>query len=182
LTGTPSDLDYPRRGDRQGVILNRPLDVFQLNPTRENEQGWRVPVPRREISRMSHEKPFVHNLVLCDMVWRDRATGKFFMLGAFNQVFSEKFPAQHPSMAIYLALSHWVSEQDLVIQLAKDSVNILAKLPPIRIPRQEPRKTVQIALNLPPLSLPDAGEYSLQVVAGGQLIHEFPFDVVLRKG
>ena len=134
---------------------------------------------------MAANGPFVHALIMCDFIYRDTATGKCYLLGTFQNVkvkANVMFPVTHSPLGIYLVLSHWVREQELAIQIARDPegagfTEVLAKLPPINVPAHQPDQRVQFGLNLPPISLPAIGRYSIQALVREELLHQFEFEV-----
>jgi hypothetical protein len=130
---------------------------------------------------MPNEKPLIHALVLCDHVHRDKSTGKHTLIGTFNGIsVKNDFPIKYGPVAIYMALSHWVHEQELGIQIVHNSINIVGKLPKIKIPKQGPNDRCEFGLNLPPLPLPEPGRYEIQILVDAEILHVFSFDV--KKG
>ena len=49
--------------------------------------------------------PYPLAIVVCDAVWRDPGTNKFFILGSFSIIHSRAFPAIHPQSAVYISLT-----------------------------------------------------------------------------
>lgn len=49
--------------------------------------------------------PYALALVVCDAIWRDPSTGKRTILGCFSAILADEFPATHPGMAVYAAIT-----------------------------------------------------------------------------
>jgi len=128
---------------------------------------------------MPREKPLLHAVVMCDYVHLDPGTGKWSLLGTFTNVnVRTGFPAQHGPVGIFISVSHWTSDLDLILQIVRESTQLIGRLPPIRVPKQEPGRTLVFGLNLPPIPLPAPGRYAIQVLAGDEIFHEFAFAVI----
>jgi len=112
-------------------------------------------------------------MVICDQVYRDPATGKTTLLGIFSTVHARKFPATHPTMGLYVALTDGRGEVPLRIQLidAAESRDALFKTElSARFP--DPRSIIEVVMGLPPLVFPEPGEYRFQVFAKDELVIE----------
>ena len=129
---------------------------------------------------MPKEKPMIHSVVLCDFVHRD-GLGKCYLMGTFNKVHAKEFPAEHSPIAIYISLSHWVYDQTLEVRLVQDSVNVIASLPPLLIPKHDALQGVELGLNLPPVVIPSEGRYEFHVLVEREILHILPFSAVLRQ-
>lgn len=51
------------------------------------------------------QPPLPLALVIADTIWRDFGTSKRAILGCFSAIGSDRFPAIHPQIAIYVALT-----------------------------------------------------------------------------
>lgn len=50
-------------------------------------------------------RPHLNAIIICDQVYRESATGKFFILGIFDQIGARQFPCIHPVMCLYVNFS-----------------------------------------------------------------------------
>jgi len=49
--------------------------------------------------------PVVQAFLIADSVIQDRATGKWTVVGVFDQIFAASFPCVHPTVAIYVKVA-----------------------------------------------------------------------------
>jgi len=126
---------------------------------------------------MQRERPLLHSIVMCDHVYRDAGSGKFYLLGTFTNMMVREFPGISPQIGFYISASHWITEQHLNIHVVKESIDVIVKMPGILVPKQEHNVKIEFGGNLPPFPIKEAGRYGIQVLAGLELIHEFPFQV-----
>ena len=120
-------------------------------------------------------------LVVCDAVWTDPATGKRTILGTFTSVAvaGGRFPAAHPGVAVYAALTGLrpgpalIQVQSVDADAARDPVfrvDTVADVP-------GPLTVVEWAAAAPQVVFPAAGQYRVQLLADGALIAERRLDV-----
>lgn len=124
---------------------------------------------------MPTEKPVpdVLSLVVCDQIITDRLTGKQSLIGMFAKVHALRFPASHPQLSVYVALTEGYGQIDLVIRI----VDTNDERPPIvegkgKVHFKNPRAIANLALQFHGLTFPKPGEYRVQLYANGQLLRE----------
>ena len=117
--------------------------------------------------------PIALAIGVCDLLYRDRGTGKRFILGCFSVVYAREFPAVHPALCIYLDLTNGRGQVPLQVQIVDADENG----PPIWrtesvIEFSDPRMVAELDLISGPIEFPGPGEYRVQVHAGGHFITE----------
>ena len=124
---------------------------------------------------MSHTAivPYCLSMVVCDSIWRDSATSKFFLLGTFSDLNARDFPCIHHEMAVFIELTDGRGEMPFKITLidADEEREPLMVLEG-KVDFEHPREVLQYGLNLPPTEFPEAGEYRLKLEVNGEFIIE----------
>ena len=110
-------------------------------------------------------------MVVCDAVWRDPATGKYFLLGCFSAIGAHSFPIVHPSLAVYIALTDGYGAMPLSLRLVDSSTRLLHESQ-MAAEFTDPRAILEIGVQFQHLTFTSAGEYRLQLHAGGSFVME----------
>ena len=72
--------------------------------------------------------PFLVAIVLCDDVIQDAHTKKNSLIGIFDRIFSEKFPAAHPKFKIYMKMANAEKDYDFIVEYVQVKTDkVLAK-------------------------------------------------------
>lgn len=130
---------------------------------------------------MAADKPVpdVLALVVCDQIITDRLTGKQSLIGMFSKVHAPGFPATHPQLSVYVALTEGYGETELTIRIVDSNES----RPPIvegkgRVNFKTPRAIANLALQFHGLTFARPGEYRVQIYANGQLLREARLELV----
>ena len=115
--------------------------------------------------------PVVMALVVCDAVWRDPATGKYFILGCFSAIGAHVFPTVHPALAVYIALTEGYGKVSLAVRLVEAEGRLLHESA-LEVEFSDPRAIAEISLQFHNLSFAIPGEHRLQLHAGDSLVME----------
>ena len=126
--------------------------------------------------------PDVLSMVVCDQIITDRATGKQSLIGMFSRIHAQGFPASHPQLCIFVALTDGYGETELEIRI----VDANDERPPLvagkgRVRFKTPRAIANLALQFHGLTFPEPGEYRVQLWAGGELLREARLEMVQLK-
>lgn len=117
--------------------------------------------------------PYAQCLVVCDQVIREAGTGKHSLIGIFSHIGASRFPATHPRLAVYLALSD--GQGDVPVRLAivdaRDSSKRLVQAETV-VPLNDPRTVAEAAIDFPNLVFPGPGDYRVQLYADDNLLME----------
>ncbi len=124
--------------------------------------------------------PDVLALIVCDQIITDRITGKQSLIGMFSNVHTRAFPATHPQLCVFVALTEGHGETDLVIRIVDSN----DARPPIvegkgKVIFKDPRAIANLALQFHGMVFPAPGEYRVQLYAGGTLLREARLQLTL---
>jgi hypothetical protein len=62
-------------------------------------------------------KPDVLAMLVCDQIITDRLTGKQSLIGMFSRIHAMGFPATHPQLCVFVALTDGHGKTDLSIRV-----------------------------------------------------------------
>ncbi|MGQ0602551.1 MAG: DUF6941 family protein [Anaerolineales bacterium] len=121
---------------------------------------------------------------LCDAATADG--GKLNILGAFDTIFVEKFPAIHPQCAVALRVRFRPSERgdhqvsmELVDEDGRPVIPALQLTLTVDIAPPERFTTIAVAFNMQRLVFPNEGEYAVNLVIDRE--EKASFQLMLRK-
>ncbi len=122
---------------------------------------------------MDRPPPDVLAMLVCDQIITDRLTGKQSLIGMFSKVHARGFPASHPQLCVFVALTEGYGRTELTIRIV-DSNDVR---PPIvegkgRVEFHNPRAIANLALQFHGLVFPEPGEYRVQLYCRGELLRE----------
>jgi hypothetical protein len=117
--------------------------------------------------------PDVLAMLVCDQIITDRMTGKQSLIGMFSKVHAPGFPAAHPNLCVFVALTDGHGKTDLTIRI----VDANDERPPIvqgkgAVEFKNPRAIANLALQFHGLTFPQPGEYRVQLYCHDQLLRE----------
>jgi hypothetical protein len=117
--------------------------------------------------------PDVLAMLVCDQIITDRLTGKQSLIGMFTTIHAPRFPATHPQLCVFVALTEGYGETELTIRL----VDANDARPPIvegrgTVDFKNPRAIANLALQFHGLTFPEPGEYRVQLWSKGELLRE----------
>jgi hypothetical protein len=117
--------------------------------------------------------PDVLAMLVCDQIITDRLTGKQSLIGMFSKVHAVAFPATHPQLCVFVALTDGHGKTELTIRI----VDANDARPPIvegkgAVDFQNPRAIANLTLQFHGLTFPAPGEYRVQLWSHGQLLRE----------
>ncbi len=114
----------------------------------------------------SQIRPILTGPVLCDIAVREPASGKWNLLGIFNQVAAARFPSQRP-LSVYLKLSDAMGSYRLELRLVQVATGDQLALASSDIVVKDRLASQDIAVNFPKIPIPTEGKYEFQVWANG---------------
>jgi hypothetical protein len=124
------------------------------------------------------ETPRVLACILCDQIIDDRTTRKKTLVGTFNQISARTFPACHPSLVVFLALTGGQGEYDIQLRLRLsdgEHSTILELSGPIQF--DNPLHINEMSFTLNGVVFPEPGRYTFEVSADNGFLAERPFTV-----
>lgn len=124
--------------------------------------------------------PDVLALLVCDQIITDRLTGKQSLIGMFSQVRAMRFPASHPQLCVFVALTEGYGKTELTLRI----VDANDERPPIvegkgHVDFKNPRTIANLALQFHGLTFPSPGEYRVQLYSGNALLREARLDLIV---
>ncbi len=143
------------------VIAHRELELV------EGEKWEREP---------NDEPCALRSLVLCDFAFQHHGRPSWSLIGIFDSVHVPSFPARHAPFVVFWSLANFRGEA-MVVATVRDNEGAVVYALRAAIPRL-PSATVEIAFPFPPLELPRAGSYSVELHVGEQLLGMRSFNVV----
>lgn len=129
--------------------------------------------------------PIGQAMIICDAVWRDPATGKTFILGAFANIATINLPAVLKSVCVYVAITDCHGETPLNLNLVYVNPETMEDE---EVGRWEQTLTIPDPLIvaegqfvLQGLEFPHGGEYRFQLESGGEPILERRITVEVKE-
>lgn len=134
--------------------------------------------------RLGPPGPVVLAMVICDAIHQDPATKKCTLLGTFSTITARSFPVVHPGLAIHVALTEGRGHTRIRLSLVSsdDEQQMLFTQEGV-IQFADPRVVAEINFGIRNLTLPQPGEYRVQIHANDELLAERRLQVLgLRPG
>lgn len=100
--------------------------------------------------------------ILCDLAARDPASGKWNLIGIFNQVNASRFPTQRP-LSVYLKLSDAEGRYKLEIRYIQVSSGKQLAVASADVNIRDRLATQDLGVAFPKVPIPDGGKYEFQV-------------------
>jgi hypothetical protein len=124
--------------------------------------------------------PDVLAVLICDQIITDRLTGKQSLIGMFSRIHSLVFPALHPQLSVFVALTDGHGKTELTIRIVDSNES----RPPLvegkgGVHFQNPRAIANLALQFNGLRFPEPGQYRVQLWSGTALLKEARLELVL---
>lgn len=130
---------------------------------------------------MSEKGHHVQAFLLCDSVVRDQASSKAFVLGVFERIFANSFPAVHPNMAAYFRVGFrggaWLKT---VALMAAHPQGAVTKISEINLPQQH-GNFFEGGINIQGFQFPQPGDYTFYLFLDGKESASFTVSVVPLK-
>ena len=117
--------------------------------------------------------PYALAIGICDLIYRDRGTGKRFILGCFSALHAFEFPAVHPALGVYLDLTNGRGQVAIRVQIVDtDQDNDPLAVIEQSIEFTDPRMVAEMDFIFGGVTFPRPGEYRVQVFANDQFVIE----------
>ena len=132
------------------------------------------------------QTPKCKAIIICDDVIEDKHSGKKSIIGAFNTLWANKFPASHPQAVLFLSLTDGQGEVDVSIRIVKDLQPNMSGQDIFKadgkVKFENPLDTAEMILRLHNLPLPSPGNYSFIVEVNGEMIGDRRVKVCKAEG
>jgi hypothetical protein len=127
-------------------------------------------------------KPDVLALTVCDQIITDRMTGKVSLIGMFSKIHARRFPAAHPTMSVFVAMTDGHGKTELTIRIVDGNEARPALVEGKGLlDFKNPRAIAHLALQFNGLRFPEPGEYRVQLWSGAELLREARLELILVK-
>jgi hypothetical protein len=125
-------------------------------------------------------KPSPIALVVCDAIYQDGSAGKAALVGLFNLILAAKFPAVHPQMCVYVAVTD--VHRGTHFRLTVVDVESDEKVVEMQGPSPEkinPTNICEFRFILKSVVFPRPGRYDIQFWGNDHLLLQRPFEAKL---
>ena len=120
---------------------------------------------------MATEKPIGIALIICDRVIIDAKTNEKTLVGIFNQINAQRFPAVHPRLSIFVSVTGGRGNVKGEIRCFNESSpdkTVFGASGPISF--VDPNHVFEITFELRNVGLPEPGVYNVQFLCDGELV------------
>lgn len=144
------------------------------------KSGLRFGAAARPETRVTEEDkpttsvpPYPLAMVVCDMIWRDSATGKSYLMGLFSNIRLAEFPSVFPMVAVHVALTDGHGKQKIRLRLVdvnEEREALFDRDGEVEFP--DPMAVVELNIFVGSIRFEHAGEYRFQLYGGQALLME----------
>lgn len=117
-------------------------------------------------------------LVLCDNVYQD-SNGKQALVGLFQKIYADSFPALHPRMCAYVSITSVRPNTNCSLDIINAETD--EAIVELRGPAPEgmgPNQVWEVVFELPMIAFPEPGKYYVRFLGNDQVLMQRPFTVV----
>ena len=104
-------------------------------------------------------KPKIDTFLIADNVIQEKGSNKWSVIGIFSQVFSNKFPCFHSSMALYIKISDAEGEYDIRVEFTDADEKKLSVFEGIKLKVDSKLNSVDLGIRTQNLMIPKPGKY-----------------------
>ena len=127
---------------------------------------------------MAEMKPQARTIILADQVYRDAETGKCIIAGTFNRIEADRFPATHPSAALYLNLTDFVGKVEVKIRIVRDATGEALAEKAFPVESKDRLAACEVTVRLANLTFEKPGKYSIEVHCEDEYLGRLPLELV----
>lgn len=122
-------------------------------------------------------KPTPIALVVCDSIYSD-PSGKAALVGLFNNINVQTFPARHSRMAVFVSLTGLRDESTAQLKIVHSETHKPVLAAKGQFPNgTNPLMVVDLHFILNNVTFPEAGRYYIEFWSNDHLIVQRPFEV-----
>ncbi|MEW6250467.1 MAG: hypothetical protein AB1716_07455 [Planctomycetota bacterium] len=125
--------------------------------------------------------PTLVSLLLCDQVIDDKLSNKKSAIGIFNTILVAKVPTVIHQMAILASLTEIAGRVDVELRLVRDADDAVLFSGRGAVEAPDPLAVVDLLFAMQGLEIPEPGQYSFELLGGGELLGRRRFQVRLRQ-
>jgi hypothetical protein len=118
---------------------------------------------------MAGSAPVVNSIIVCDVVIRDRETGKSSLIGIFTRLRASRFPLVHPLLCLYVRLIDAQGDYDFQLALVRlESMEVIGQ-GTVHVAIPDRPQYHEPGFRLAGMAFPAPGRYELRLYADGKL-------------
>lgn len=121
--------------------------------------------------------PIVLSINVCDTIIRDEKTQKVSLIGLFNAIHAKTFPARHPLMHAYIALTNGHGKHKIKIQFIRDEDNEIIVSMDGEMEFPNPLAIIELNLEWRGMQFDKPGNHNVQVLSDEEIIGSRKFIV-----
>ncbi len=126
--------------------------------------------------------PTLVALLICDQVIDDRLTNKKSAIGLFNAILVNRFPAQIQQLFVMAAITEVQQQAEIELRLIRDADNSVLFHARQEVRAVSPLATVDLLFGLRGVSIPQPGQYGIELLCAAELLGRRRFQVFDRRG
>ncbi len=127
------------------------------------------------------DTPAVKAFLVADGVIQDRASGKWSVIGVFDQIFAAAFPCFHPIVALYVKLTDAFGRYTVKVEFRDAEDALVSNFEGIEFEVGDRTKAVEFGVTTQHLPLKKAGRYQFQLWLNGEFAAAATLDVLQIK-
>ena len=125
--------------------------------------------------------PVVKAFLVADGVIQDRGTGKWSVIGVFDQIYAAAFPCTHPIVAMYVKLTDALGRYTVRVEFRDAEDAVLSTFEGIEFEVMDRTKAVEFGVTTQHLPLKKPGRYEFQLYMNGEYAAAVTLDVLQIK-
>jgi hypothetical protein len=127
-------------------------------------------------------KPTVQAFHLADYVLRDESTKKVSLIGLFDALWADTFPANHTGAHLFLRLGELKGRQLLKFAFRDlGTQDTLLESPEVGLPPADPLGYADLIMALPPIPMPREGEFAFEAYVNDEWLSDLKIKVTQRS-
>lgn len=164
--------DPTRRRILQVLILNPIWSIIYVMAKKPPTRG-----KAGKGRRGPHSLPNARAVLICEKVVKDVFTGMVTIVNVLTRFGITRFPAETPSFFVFAQLAHGMGKYGMMVEVQDDQKGVVIGRSP-EMPLEFAYKTeVQdIIIQIPPVPLKHAGNYTVAVFVNGNEVGHQSFD------
>lgn len=114
-------------------------------------------------------------LLLCDQVLSDSATEKKTIVGTFDRIWANRFPAIHRNATLFAKLIDCEGEYDIRVEYVQVAGEKVLGTADAKLSSEDRQQYHDFHLQIQGIRIPEAGEYEFRLWMNNRYIHRIRF-------
>ncbi len=127
---------------------------------------------------MANKKPMLQYVIMCDDVAIYQDSNKVAILGVFEQIYVEKFPAVHPKLWLLSRFADGVGSYDAQSKILNPDGKVIFESEKVNFKLKDNVVSYNINGQLVGLPLDVEGKYWVETYLDDKLLNRIPFQVL----